>query len=72
MPKTARPFLFDDLDRTVVVAVVAVRVVEAPIDDIVDMIPVLDRLVSTTGAMDMPVLMSGLIAATFRMRGIDR
>ena len=72
MPKTARPFLFDDLDRPVVVAVVAVRVVEAPIDDIVDMIPVLDRLVSTTGAMDMPVLMSGLIAATFRMRGIDR
>ena len=72
MPKTARPFLFDDLDRPVVVAVVAVRVVEAPIDDIVDMIPVLDRLVSTTGAMDMPVLMSGLIAAAFRMRGIDR
>ena len=68
----ARPFLFEDLDRPVVVAVVAVRVVEAPIDDIVDMIPVLDRLVSTTGAMDMPVLMSGLIAATFRMRGIDR
>lgn len=47
------PDRFDDGHRSVIVAVVAVRVVQVTIDQIVDMIAVGHRLVSTTISMHM-------------------
>jgi hypothetical protein len=43
------------LDRSVVVAVVAVRMVETPLDDIIDMVAVGNRLVPTAGTMDVMI-----------------
>lgn len=43
------------LDRPVVVAVVAVRMVETPIDDVIDMVAVGNRLVPTAGTMDVVI-----------------
>jgi hypothetical protein len=43
------------LDRSVVVAVVAVRMVETPFDDVIDMVTVGNRLVPTTGTVDVMI-----------------
>lgn len=38
-----------------VVAVLAVRVVQPSVDDVVDVVPVLNRFVSAARSMDMPI-----------------
>jgi hypothetical protein len=48
----------EHLDGTVIVAVVAVGVVQVPVDEVVDMVAVWHRLMPTTGA----VLVAGLVA----------
>ena len=49
------------LDRTMVVAMVAVRVVQVAVDQVVDVVTVRDGFVAATGAMDV----AGLVAAAF-------
>ena len=49
------------LNRTMVVAMVAVRVVQVAVDQVVDVVTVRDGFVAATGAMDV----AGLVAAAF-------
>lgn len=44
--------LAHDLDRPVVVAVIAVRMVEVPVHKIIDVVAVRDRFVAAAGAVD--------------------
>lgn len=48
-----------DLDGTVVITVIAVRMVQMAVDEIVDMIAVRDRFVAAAWAMDVSGIMSG-------------
>ena len=49
----------DHRQRTVVVAMIAVRVVEASIDQIINMVPMGNSLMAAALAMSMGFLMSG-------------
>ena len=49
----------DHSQRTVVVAMIAMRVVQASIDQIVDMVPMGNGLMAACRAMSMRLLMSG-------------
>lgn len=55
----------DDLDRTVVIAMVAVRVMQMAVDQIADVVTMRDRFVSATRAVDM----AGFMAAATMLRG---
>lgn len=57
-----------------VVAVPAVRVVQVPIDEVVDVVAVRDRLVTATGTVDVFGRVPGAraVAAALRVRGIHR
>lgn len=50
-----------DFDRTVIVTVIAVRMVQMAIDEIIDMVAVRHRLVAATGAVLMPNLVTAAI-----------
>ena len=53
------------LQRTVIVAMIGMRVVEVALDEIIDVIAVRHRLVAATGS----VLMSGRVPAAAVLRG---
>ncbi len=67
---TATPFLGADvaecsggltlhgLQRAVIIAMVAVRMVEAAVDEVIDMVAVRNRLMPAAGPMDVPRLMT--------------
>jgi hypothetical protein len=57
--KAIRNLVSNDLHRTMIVAVVAVRMVQMPGDEIIDMIPMRNRFVTATGAMNVSRIMSG-------------
>lgn len=61
------------MDRTVVVAVIPVRVVEVTVDEVVDVISVGDRLVAATGPVDVVarVCVAVVRRAAGRVRGVD-
>jgi hypothetical protein len=50
-----------DLDRTVIVAVVAVRMVQVAINEIIDMVTVWHHLVATIGAMPVPAFVTAAL-----------
>jgi len=62
--------LLDHVDRTVVVAVIAMRMMKASIDDAIDMILVGNGFLTAVGTMNMPVSVLGMgdIGAPFGIR----
>ena len=55
-----------------VVAVVAVRVVQPPVHEVVDVIVVRDRVMATAAAVRVPRFAVGRIGVARGMRGVDR
>jgi hypothetical protein len=75
LQRPARQLLRCDLDGPVVVAVVAVRVMEVSIHQVVGVVAVGHRLVAATRAMDMARLVAAAImrrSAVGRVDGVDR
>jgi hypothetical protein len=58
----SRPAL-DEFDRTVIVAVIAVRIVQVAVDEIVDVVPMWHRFVTAPGSVDMARLVAAAVVA---------
>jgi hypothetical protein len=66
--------LRDNCQRTVIVAVITVGMVEASIDQVINVVPMRNRLMAATRAMAMRLVMSGSTmcwVAPIRIRGIN-
>ena len=64
----------DQFDRAVVVAVVAVRVVQVPIDEVIDVVAMWHRFVTAAGAMDVSCFVAAAVVvgrAGVRVGGAD-
>ena len=62
--------LVDDFERAVIVAVIAVRVVQVAVDEVVDMIAVGHRLMPAAGAVDMGCVVAAAVVCRRALIGV--
>ena len=62
--------LVDHFQRAVIVAVIAVRVVQVAVDEVVDMVTMRNRLVAAAGAMRVRRVMAGAVVGRGALVGV--